>query len=144
MGHQVDKLSSTDTSRVPAARPFRPARGDNSLCRQRPRFLYRLRMTMSVLESAILDARDSWPTLAQPGAKLRMSDNLLSLVSRDLLLDIPPMPRALIGAGLYRQTGVEAREMGFKRALITTTGLRGTGIVEEIGSLLRAEGVEPV
>src|SRR5215211_4480148 len=73
-----------------------------------------------------------------------MSDNLLSLVSRDLLLDIPPMPRALIGAGLYRQTGVEAREMGFKRALITTTGLRGTGIVEEIGSLLRAEGVEPV
>lgn len=73
-----------------------------------------------------------------------MSDNLLSLVSRDLLLDIPPMPRALIGAGLYRQTGVEAREMGFKRALITTTGLRGTGIVEEIAALLKSEGIEPV
>jgi methanol:N,N-dimethyl-4-nitrosoaniline oxidoreductase len=73
-----------------------------------------------------------------------MSDSLLSLVSRDLQLDIPPMPRALIGAGLYRRTGIEAREMGFKRALIATTGLRGTGIVEEIAALLKAEGVEPV
>jgi methanol:N,N-dimethyl-4-nitrosoaniline oxidoreductase len=73
-----------------------------------------------------------------------MSDNLLSLVSRDLLLDIPPMPRALIGAGLHQRTGIEAKEMGFKRALIATTGLRGTGIVEEIASLLKAEGVEPV
>lgn len=63
---------------------------------------------------------------------------------RDLLLDIPPMPRALIGAGLYAQTGAEAREMGFTRALVVSTGLKGTGIVEEIAANLRQAGVEPV
>ncbi|MFL5759516.1 MAG: iron-containing alcohol dehydrogenase [Thermomicrobiales bacterium] len=73
-----------------------------------------------------------------------MTETLLNLVSRDLLLDIPPMPRALIGAGLYQRAGIEAKEMGFKRALIATTGLRGTGIVEEIAALLKTEGVEPI
>ncbi len=73
-----------------------------------------------------------------------MSEPLLNLVSRDLQLDIPPMPRALIGAGLYQRAGIEAKEMGFKRALIATTGLRGSGIVEEIAGLLRSAGVEPV
>lgn len=65
-------------------------------------------------------------------------------IPRDLLLDIPPMPRALIGAGLVEQVGVEAREMGFQRALLVSTGLRGTGIVDEVAALLRASGVEPV
>ncbi|MGH2533403.1 MAG: iron-containing alcohol dehydrogenase [Thermomicrobiales bacterium] len=63
---------------------------------------------------------------------------------RDVLLDIPPMPRALIGAGLYAQVGAEAKDMGFKRALVVSTGLKGTGIVDEIASLLREAGVEPV
>jgi methanol:N,N-dimethyl-4-nitrosoaniline oxidoreductase len=65
-------------------------------------------------------------------------------VPRDLLLDIPPMPRALIGAGLYERVGVEAREMGFRRALVVSTGLRGTGIVDEVAGLLGRAGVEPV
>jgi methanol:N,N-dimethyl-4-nitrosoaniline oxidoreductase len=65
-------------------------------------------------------------------------------VPRDLLLDIPPMPRALIGAGLYERVGVEAREMGFRRALVVSTGLAGTGILEEVAGLLAREGVEPV
>jgi methanol:N,N-dimethyl-4-nitrosoaniline oxidoreductase len=56
---------------------------------------------------------------------------------RDLLLDIPAMPRALIGAGLYARVGTEAKEMGFSRALVVSTGLKGTGIVDEIESLLR-------
>ncbi len=65
-------------------------------------------------------------------------------VPRDLLLDIPPMPRALIGAGLYERVGIEAREMGFRRALVVSTGLQGTGILDEIAELLAQAGVEPV
>src|SRR5262245_53287966 len=73
-----------------------------------------------------------------------MSEPLLSQVSRDLQLDIPPMPRAVIGAGLDRHAGIEAKEMGVKRALTASTGLRGTGIVDEVAGLLKAEGLEPV
>lgn len=62
--------------------------------------------------------------------------------SRDLLLDIPPMPRALIGAGLHAQVGVEARAMGMGRALVVTTGLRETGIVDEIVARLVEAGVD--
>ncbi len=65
-------------------------------------------------------------------------------VPRDLQLDIPPMPRALIGAGLYERVGVEAREMGFRRALVVSTGLQGTGILDEVAGLLARAGVEPV
>ncbi|MEA2583244.1 MAG: formaldehyde dismutase / methanol dehydrogenase [Thermomicrobiales bacterium] len=65
-------------------------------------------------------------------------------VPRDLLLDIPPMPRALIGAGLYERVGIEAREMGFRRALVVSTGLQGTGILDEIVGLLAQAGVEPI
>lgn len=65
-------------------------------------------------------------------------------VPRDLLLDISPMPRALIGAGLYERVGVEAKEMGFTRALVVSTGLRETGIVDEVALLLREAGVAPV
>ena len=73
-----------------------------------------------------------------------MASEFLQHIERDLLLDICPMPRALIGAGLFERVGVEAHEMGFRRALLVSTGLRGTGIVEETARLLRAAGVEPV
>ena len=72
-----------------------------------------------------------------------MRSEFVQGIPRDLLLDIPPMPRALIGAGLMEQVGVEAREMGFRRALLVSTGLRETGIVDEVAALLRSAGVEP-
>ncbi|HKG27111.1 MAG TPA: iron-containing alcohol dehydrogenase, partial [Thermomicrobiales bacterium] len=65
-------------------------------------------------------------------------------VPRDLLLDIPPMPRVLIGAGLYEWVGIEAREMGFRRALVVSTGLQGTGILDEVAGLLARAGVDQV
>jgi len=73
-----------------------------------------------------------------------MASEFLQKIERDVLLDICPMPRALIGAGLFDRVGVEAREMGFTRALLVSTGLRGTGLVDETARLLRAAGVEPV
>jgi methanol:N,N-dimethyl-4-nitrosoaniline oxidoreductase len=54
------------------------------------------------------------------------------------------MPRALMGAGLYERVGIEAREMGFRRALVVSTGMYGTGILDEVVGLLAREGVEPV
>jgi len=74
----------------------------------------------------------------------KMASEFLERIERDLRLDICPMPRALIGAGLFDRVGVEAREMGFTRALLVSTGLRGTGIVEETARLLRAAGVEAI
>lgn len=73
-----------------------------------------------------------------------MTSEFLQSIQRDVALDICPMPRALIGAGLFDRLGVEAKEMGFTRALLVSTGLRGTGIVDEAERLLRAAGVEPV
>jgi methanol:N,N-dimethyl-4-nitrosoaniline oxidoreductase len=73
-----------------------------------------------------------------------MASEFLESIQRDVLLDICPMPRALIGAGLFDRLGAEAKEMGFRRALLVSTGLRGTGIVDEAERLLRAAGVEPV
>src|SRR5262245_12454077 len=73
-----------------------------------------------------------------------MATEFTRSVPRDLLLDIPPMPRAMIGAGLYERVGVEAREMEFRRALVVSTGLQGTGIVDEVAGLLARAGVEPI
>jgi hypothetical protein len=39
-------------------------------------------------------------------------------------------------AGGHKIVGNECQALGIKKALITTTGLRGTGIVEEIQSIL--------
>ncbi len=43
-----------------------------------------------------------------------------------------PFPRALMGVGAHDILGVEAKNLGFKRALLMTTGLRGSGIIEEL------------
>jgi methanol:N,N-dimethyl-4-nitrosoaniline oxidoreductase len=51
-------------------------------------------------------------------------------------------PRIIIGWGAHTMAGVEAKKLGMKNALIVTTGLNGTGIVEEVESLLKKEGVE--
>jgi alcohol dehydrogenase class IV len=49
--------------------------------------------------------------------------------------------RIAIGWGAHTTVGNEAKAAGIKKALITTTGLRGTGIVEEIQSILNYHDV---
>lgn len=54
------------------------------------------------------------------------------------------MPRALIGPGAYELIGVEAKKLGFKRSLLTTSGLRGTGIIDDIMGKVKHAGVDVV
>jgi alcohol dehydrogenase class IV len=51
-------------------------------------------------------------------------------------------PSVNIGWGAHTMVGNDAKALGMTNALIVTTGLRGTGIVEEIQGVLRAAGVE--
>ena len=37
------------------------------------------------------------------------------------------IPRGLLGPGAYEMVGVEANNLGFKRCVLATSGLRGTG-----------------
>jgi len=55
-----------------------------------------------------------------------------------------PVPGALLGPGAHEMVGTSARELGFRRTLLMTTGPRGTGIVEEIRAQVEAAGVEVV
>ncbi len=55
-----------------------------------------------------------------------------------------PFPRALMGVGAHDIIGVEAKNLGFKRALLVTTGLRGSGIIEELIGKIEYQGVEVV
>lgn len=50
-------------------------------------------------------------------------------------------PRALIGPGASEMAGAEAAAMGLKHVLFVTSGLRGTGIVEELKKNFEAAGV---
>jgi methanol:N,N-dimethyl-4-nitrosoaniline oxidoreductase len=50
-------------------------------------------------------------------------------------------PRGLIGAGSWELAGPEAREMGLKHVLFVTSGLHGTGIVDEIQQNFENAGV---
>lgn len=50
-------------------------------------------------------------------------------------------PRALIGPGASEMAGPEAATMGLKHVLFVTSGLRGTGIVDEIKSNFEKAGV---
>ena len=49
-----------------------------------------------------------------------------------------PFPRALMGVGAHDIIGVEAKNLGFKRTLLMTTGLRGSGIIEAIAEMYLA------
>lgn len=51
-------------------------------------------------------------------------------------------PRATIGWGAYQMAGQEAKNIGIKHALLVTTGLESTGIVDEIKGVLNYAGVE--
>ena len=51
-------------------------------------------------------------------------------------------PRAMIGWGSHRMAGEEAKAIGIKHALIVTSGLRGTGIIEEMTGVFKHAGIE--
>jgi methanol:N,N-dimethyl-4-nitrosoaniline oxidoreductase len=54
------------------------------------------------------------------------------------------VPRGLLGPGAYELVGVEAKQLGFKRSLLMTSGLRGTGIIEDIVGKVKYQGVDVV
>ncbi len=51
-------------------------------------------------------------------------------------------PAVNIGWGAHTMAGNDARALGMKNALIVTTGLKGTGIIEAMQGVLKAAGVE--
>jgi formaldehyde dismutase / methanol dehydrogenase len=54
------------------------------------------------------------------------------------------VPRGLLGPGSYELVGVEAKNLGFKRSLLMTSGLRGTGIIDDIVGKVKYAGVDVV
>ena len=52
-----------------------------------------------------------------------------------------PMGKIAIGWGAHTTVADECKAAGIKKALITTTGLKGTGIVDEINGILKAGGI---
>ena len=55
--------------------------------------------------------------------------------------NIHPLPHALMGPGAHEMVGATAVSLGMKKVLLMSTGLRGTGIVEEIAGQVRHAGV---
>ncbi|MEM9517088.1 MAG: iron-containing alcohol dehydrogenase [Actinomycetota bacterium] len=54
---------------------------------------------------------------------------------------IHPTPAGLLGPGAHEMIGVSAAQLGMKKVLLMTTGLRGTGIVDEVKGIVEAAGV---
>jgi alcohol dehydrogenase class IV len=52
-----------------------------------------------------------------------------------------PIPRIALGWGAYQTIGDECKAAGMKKALIVTSGLKGTGIIEEIKGVINHAGV---
>jgi methanol:N,N-dimethyl-4-nitrosoaniline oxidoreductase len=52
-----------------------------------------------------------------------------------------PIPKIALGWGAYQTVGDECKAAGMKNALIVTSGLKGTGIVEEIKGVINYAGV---
>ncbi|ANY06365.1 NDMA-dependent methanol dehydrogenase [Pseudonocardia sp. HH130630-07] len=55
-----------------------------------------------------------------------------------------PFPRALLGVGAHDILGVEAKNLGMTRVLFVTSGLRGSGIIEELKGKVEYQGVDVV
>ena len=55
--------------------------------------------------------------------------------------NVHPTPAALLGPGAHEMIGVSAAQVGITRALLMTTGLRGTGIVDEVKTIIENAGV---
>jgi methanol:N,N-dimethyl-4-nitrosoaniline oxidoreductase len=54
------------------------------------------------------------------------------------------VPRGLLGPGSYELVGIEAKNLGFKKSLLMTSGLRGTGIIDDIVGKVKYRGVDVV
>jgi alcohol dehydrogenase class IV len=52
-----------------------------------------------------------------------------------------PIPRIALGWGAHQTIGDECKAAGMKKAIIVTSGLKGTGIVEEIKGVIEHAGV---
>jgi formaldehyde dismutase / methanol dehydrogenase len=52
-----------------------------------------------------------------------------------------PIPKVAIGWGAYQTVGNECKAAGMKKALIVTTGLKGTGVIDEIKGVINYAGV---
>jgi alcohol dehydrogenase class IV len=52
-----------------------------------------------------------------------------------------PIPRIALGWGVYQTIGEECKAAGMKKALIVTSGLKGTGAVEEVKAIINHAGV---
>ena len=48
----------------------------------------------------------------------------------------------IVGWGAVKMTGEQCKQAGIKHALLVTTGLKGTGIIEEVQSICKHAGVE--
>ncbi len=52
-----------------------------------------------------------------------------------------PIPKIALGWGAYQTVGNECKAAGMKNALIVTSGLKGTGVVEELKGVINYAGV---
>ena len=57
------------------------------------------------------------------------------------LLYVKPHGQGIVGWGAHKMAGHECSNAGIKHALLVTTGLHGTGIVDEVEGVLKAEGL---
>ena len=57
------------------------------------------------------------------------------------LLYVNQHSRGIVGWGAHKMAGVECQNCGIKHALMVSTGLKGTGIVDEVEGVLKANGV---
>jgi methanol:N,N-dimethyl-4-nitrosoaniline oxidoreductase len=57
------------------------------------------------------------------------------------LLYVKPHGQGIVGWGAHKMAGLECSNAGIKHALLVTTGLHGTGIVDEVEGVLKAEGL---
>ena len=57
------------------------------------------------------------------------------------LLNVKQHAPAIVGWGAHKMAGKECQEKGIKHTLLVTTGLRGTGIVDEVEGVLKANGI---
>jgi len=57
------------------------------------------------------------------------------------MLYVSPHARGIVGWGAHRMAGEECKRYGIKHPLLVSTGLRGTGIVDEVEAVLKANGL---
>ncbi len=57
------------------------------------------------------------------------------------LLYVHQHSRGVIGWGAHKMAGQECQMYGIRHALLVTTGLKGTGIIEEVESVLKSHDI---